>query len=166
MIVQPLADKHANRIHVDAPDTLGIMEADLTKTRQVLLNVLSNAAKFTRHGDIFVSAARQAGPHGEQVCFQVRDTGIGIESAQLARLFEPFAQADRQLAHPNGGTGLGLALSWRLCRLMGGSLDVASQPNQGSTFTMTLPAVPNDPTPPMASQPVAAVGARGPNAAG
>jgi CheY-like chemotaxis protein len=112
------------------------MHSDVTRIRQVLLNLLSNASKFTDHGLITLDVER-AGP---EVMFRVRDTGIGMTSEQLGRLFEAFTQAEASTAAKYGGTGLGLAISRRFCQLMGGDVDVASEVGTGSTFTVRLPA--------------------------
>jgi signal transduction histidine kinase len=121
---------------------LGVSRLDATRLRQVLLNLLSNAAKFTESGAITLSASRRAnGSEQEQLEFQVNDTGIGMTSEQLARVFDAFAQADATTASKYGGTGLGLAISRRFCQMMGGDLDAVSQPGSGTTFTARLPVV-------------------------
>lgn len=115
------------------------MTADLTKVRQVLFNLISNAAKFTEHGTITLDVSReQAGE--EWVRLSVSDTGIGMSPEQRVRLFEPFMQADASTTRKYGGTGLGLNISRRFCEMMGGSISVASEPGKGSTFTVRLPA--------------------------
>jgi signal transduction histidine kinase len=139
-IVKPLVEKNANALVVDCPDDIGAMRADLTKVRQALFNLLSNAAKFTDHGTISLTARREASAEGEWLSFAVRDTGIGMSEEQQGRLFEAFSQAEASTSQRYGGTGLGLALSRRFCRLMGGDISVASQPGRGSTFTIRLPA--------------------------
>ena len=109
------------------------------KTGQVLLNLLGNAAKFTRAGTITLDVARDAsGPH-PVVVFTVTDTGIGMTDDQMKKVFEPFTQADVRTTRKYGGTGLGLTISSRFCRLMGGSLAVDSTPGRGSCFTARLP---------------------------
>jgi GAF domain-containing protein/CheY-like chemotaxis protein len=139
-VVEPLAQKNANRLEVRcAPDT-GVMRADLTKVRQALFNLLSNACKFTERGVVSVSAAREVTGEGDRLAFTVSDTGIGMTHDQVERLFEEFMQADAATTRRYGGTGLGLALSRRLCRMMGGDITVASKPGRGSTFTIRLPA--------------------------
>ncbi len=134
--VRPLVEKNANRLAVRCAASLGTMHSDVTRIRQVLLNLLSNASKFTDHGLITLEADRA----GSEVVFRVRDTGIGMTPEQLGRLFEAFAQAEASTAAKYGGTGLGLAISRRFCQLMGGEVVVASEVGEGSTFTVRLPA--------------------------
>jgi PAS domain S-box-containing protein len=134
--VRPLVEKNANRLAVRCAADLGTMHSDVTRIRQVLLNLLSNASKFTDHGLITLDVER-AGP---EVMFRVRDTGIGMTPEQLGRLFEAFSQAEASTAAKYGGTGLGLAISRRFCQLMGGDVDVTSEVGTGSTFTVRLPA--------------------------
>jgi CheY-like chemotaxis protein/anti-sigma regulatory factor (Ser/Thr protein kinase) len=123
-----------------APDT-GEMYADQTKVRQALFNLLSNACKFTERGTVSLTARRErVAEHTHSIMFEVTDTGIGMTEEQMGRLFQDFAQADASTARRFGGTGLGLALSRRLCRMMGGDISVKSEPGQGSTFTIRLPA--------------------------
>ncbi len=138
--VRPLADKNRNALMVDCPDTLGVMRADLTKTRQALLNLISNACKFTEAGTITLAVDATQGDDGrEMIRFAVSDTGIGMTEEQIGRLFQDFVQADASTTRTYGGTGLGLSLSRRLCRLMGGDITLTSEPDRGSVFTMTLP---------------------------
>ena len=138
---QPLAAKNGNVLQVDCPADPGSMYADQTKVRQILLNLLGNAAKFTQQGRITLSIARESAVEGsEWVRFQVADTGIGMTPAQVQDLFQPFTQADSSTARQYGGTGLGLAISQRFCQLLGGEIRVESELGQGSTFTVRLPA--------------------------
>ncbi|HEV8309219.1 MAG TPA: response regulator [Methylomirabilota bacterium] len=146
-VIQPLADKNGNRLEVQCDPAVGSMRADLTKLRQALFNLLSNACKFTDHGTVTLTVSRQTEPAGEWLTFSVRDTGIGLTAEQLGRLFQEFSQADASTTRKYGGTGLGLALSRRLCRLMGGDLTVESVPGAGSTFTIRLPARAAEPLP-------------------
>jgi len=111
------------------------MRAEQTKVRQSLVNLLANACKFTEHGTVTLTTERQ----GALVTFAVRDTGIGMTPKQMERLFQDFTQADAEAARRYGGTGLGLSLSRRLCRLMGGDITVESEAGRGSTFTIRLP---------------------------
>ena len=134
--MRPLVEKRDNRLEVRADPELGTMHADVTRLRQVLLNLLSNASKFTEHGVITLAAEREDG----EIVLRVRDTGIGMTAEQLGRLFEAFSQAEASTASKYGGTGLGLAISRRICRMMGGDVTVASTPGEGSTFTVRLPA--------------------------
>jgi len=117
------------------------MRADLTKVRQALFNLLSNACKFTDHGTVTLEVRREERADQDWLRFSVSDSGIGMTSEQLERLFEAFSQADAATTRKFGGTGLGLALSRRLCRMMGGDVTVESEAGRGSTFTIRLPAV-------------------------
>jgi GAF domain-containing protein/CheY-like chemotaxis protein len=139
-VIQPLAAKNANRLDLRCPEEIGTMRADLTKVRQALFNLLSNACKFTDRGTIALAVARELREDQDWVVFSVSDTGIGMTPEQLARLFEVFSQADAATTRKYGGTGLGLALSRRLCRMMGGDVTVESEAGRGSTFTIRLPA--------------------------
>jgi len=135
-IIRPLVEKNANTLLVECPDDLGSMFADLTKVRQALFNLLSNAAKFTDHGTIGLSVQRET---DDRLTFAVSDTGIGMTDEQLGRLFEAFSQAEASTRSKYGGTGLGLAISRHFCRMMGGDLTVESVYGQGSRFTIRLP---------------------------
>jgi GAF domain-containing protein/DNA-binding response OmpR family regulator len=139
-VIQPLAAKNSNRLDARCPDAIGTMHADLTKVRQALFNLLSNACKFTDRGVISLAVARETLDGQDSMVFSVSDTGIGMAPEQLARLFEVFSQADAATTRKYGGTGLGLALSRRLCRMMGGDVIVESEAGRGSTFTIRLPA--------------------------
>jgi signal transduction histidine kinase/DNA-binding response OmpR family regulator/HAMP domain-containing protein len=138
-VVQPLAEKNANRFDLTCHEA-GRIRADQTKLRQALLNLLSNAFKFTDHGVVSLEVARERITEGDWLVFRVRDSGIGLTPEQMGRLFQEFAQAEASTSSKYGGTGLGLALSRRLCRLMGGDITVESTPGEGSTFTVRLPA--------------------------
>ena len=140
-VIQPLAAKNANRLDVHCPDEIGTMRADLTKVRQALFNLLSNACKFTDRGTVSLAVAREPRDGQDWMVFSVSDTGIGMTTEQLAKLFEAFTQADAATTRRYGGTGLGLALSRRLCRMMGGDVTVESTSGQGSTFIIRLPAL-------------------------
>jgi CheY-like chemotaxis protein len=154
-MIGPLVEKKANQLVVECPADIGSMRADLVKLRQCLLNLLSNANKFTEKGTIRLVVRRQAavagggsgpvaepGPRAREVIrFAVADTGIGITPDQISRLFQAFSQADTATARKYGGTGLGLTITKHFCELMGGTIGVASEPGQGSTFTMELPAL-------------------------
>lgn len=145
-VVHPLVVKNNNELQIRRPETLGPMRADLTKVRQAVFNLLSNACKFTEGGTISLDVAREPGEGGEdRIAFAVSDTGIGMTQEQLGKLFEEFSQADASTTRNYGGTGLGLALSRRLCRMMGGDITVQSEPGKGSTFTIDLPAEVRDP---------------------
>jgi PAS domain S-box-containing protein len=144
-VVEPLVRKNRNELKINCPDSIGTMRADLTKVRQSLLNLLSNASKFTKDGTITLDAARRVAAAQDQILISVTDTGIGLTPEQLGRLFQEFSQAEASTARNYGGTGLGLALSRHLCRMMGGDIAVISEPGRGSTFTITLPAAVADP---------------------
>jgi signal transduction histidine kinase len=141
-VARPLVAQNGNGLVVQCPDDLGAMTADQTKLRQVLLNLLSNAAKFTERGTIRLTVTRQAAADlPDAITFAISDTGIGMTSEQVGRLFQAFGQAEVGTQARYGGTGLGLALSREFCRLMGGDITVRSEPGEGSTFTIRLPAV-------------------------
>ncbi len=139
-VVQPLIEKNGNLLTVRCADDLGSMHADLTKVRQALFNLLSNAARFTERGAIELSATRERSDGADWLQLAVRDTGIGMTPEQTARLFQEFVQADASTTRKYGGTGLGLAISRRFCRMMGGDIVVESEPGKGSTFTIRLPS--------------------------
>jgi PAS domain S-box-containing protein len=136
---QPLVAQNGNVLLVNCGADLGFMVGDATKLRQVLLNLLGNAAKFTRGGRIGLTVANERREDGDWISFAVSDTGIGIDSEGLAKLFTAFSQADSSVRGEYGGTGLGLAVSQRLCWLMGGDISVASERGRGSCFTVFLP---------------------------
>jgi GAF domain-containing protein/DNA-binding response OmpR family regulator len=139
-VVRPLAEKNGNHLEARCDSAAGEMRADLTKVRQALFNLLSNACKFTERGTVTLTAMREAGAAGDTMVFTVSDTGIGLTEQQIGRLFQEFTQAEASTSRRYGGTGLGLALSRRLCRLMGGDITVESALGRGSTFTVRLPA--------------------------
>ena len=128
-------------LDVWAPPDPGELHADLRKVRQVLLNLLSNAAKFTTEGTITLEAAALLRDGEEWVALTVRDTGVGISHDQQRHLFVPFSQVDSSTTRAHGGTGLGLAISRRFCQMMGGDIFVESEPGHGSSFTVLLPRV-------------------------
>ena len=133
--IKPILESGNNQISVDIQGELGVLKADLTKVRQALMNLLSNAAKFTANGRIQVSAVRQNG----WLQINVEDTGIGLSPEQISQLFQPFIQADLSTTRRYGGTGLGLTISQRFCQMMGGDITVTSELGEGSTFTIHLP---------------------------
>ncbi len=140
---RPLIDKNRNELVVRTAPDLGSMQTDLTKVRQMLLNLLSNACKFTERGTITLEVTRESpltDGGAELVSFSVCDTGIGMSPEQMDRLFEAFSQAEASTTSKYGGTGLGLAITKRFCQMMGGDIQVQSAPQQGSTFTIRLPA--------------------------
>lgn len=170
-LIQPLIDKNNNDLIIECVNSIGSMYADRTKVKQVLLNLLSNAAKFTREGTVTLSAARTRVPiqnghiHSEHkkavdyshtpeeisidnwVSFSVADTGIGMAPDQVKKVFQPFVQADNSTTRKYGGTGLGLSISQRFCEMMMGKIIVESQPDVGSTFTIQLPEFVREPLP-------------------
>jgi signal transduction histidine kinase len=134
-----LAEQNKNRLSVECSRDLPPVEADTMRLRQILLNLLSNACKFTKDGDISLRATPIQHDARQFIEFSVTDTGIGMTPDQMTRLFEEFSQADATTARNYGGTGLGLAITRRLCQMMGGDVTVASEPGEGSTFTGRLP---------------------------
>ncbi len=140
----PLIQKNHNTLNVRCADGIGAMEADLTKTRQILLNLLSNAGKFTRDGTITLEARHCTVAGRASVEFAVTDTGVGMTQAQTETIFEAFTQADVTTTRKYGGTGLGLALVARFCQLMGGTVSVESRPGEGARFVVCLPLNAND----------------------
>jgi signal transduction histidine kinase len=144
LAVRPSIDRHGNQLVVELAAELGTARLDVQKTRQILINLLGNAAKFTRQGTITVTGQRTDGHAGSpaRISLAVVDTGVGIERERLVRLFEPFETGDTSTTRKHGGAGLGLALSQRLAQHMGGRITVSSTPGQGSTFTLELPAEP------------------------
>ena len=138
--IRPLAERNKNRLVLDCPQDIGEMYSDVTKIRQVLFNLLSNACKFTQHGKVTLSVRRERRPDGDWIDFSVSDTGIGMSEAQMQNLFEAFSQADVTISRDYGGTGLGLAICKRFTELMNGRLTAESKLGKGSTFHLHLPA--------------------------
>jgi signal transduction histidine kinase len=139
--IEPLAVKNGNQVAVQCDGEIGTMHADQMRLRQALLNLLSNANKFTEKGTITI-AARQGQENGHDwIVLAVADTGIGMTAEQMARLFQEFSQADASTTRKYGGTGLGLAISKRFCQMMGGDITVESEPGRGSTFSIRLPRI-------------------------
>jgi signal transduction histidine kinase len=141
----PLAEKNANTLAVDCASELGTMRADLTKVRQVLFNLLSNACKFTRQGTIMLAVSREAGDGAAWITFRVSDTGIDITLEQMEKLFQAFSQAETSTTRQYGGTGLGLAITRHFCKMMGGDITVDSTVGTGAAFTVRLPVAVVDP---------------------
>jgi adenylate cyclase len=133
-----LAEKNKNRLVVEAQENLGALTADPMRLKQILLNLLSNACKFTKEGEVALRVRRVANGH-DWIEFAVADTGIGMTREQQTKLFVEFSQADATTAQRFGGTGLGLAITRKLARMMGGDVTVASEPGKGSVFTVRLP---------------------------
>jgi len=145
--VKPLMARNANELIVEVPDGFGVMTADMAKLRQSLLNLLSNAAKFTNGGEVRISVTRQLDVASQEwIHFAVSDTGIGMTDEQMLEVFKEFTQADASTTRRFGGTGLGLTISRRFCQMMGGDITVDSSPGVGTTFTIIVPAqaVPRD----------------------
>jgi PAS domain S-box-containing protein len=134
-------ERNGNTLKVQMDDDLGTMYGDTAKVRQILLNLLSNAAKFTERGTITLVASRKRRDDAEWCVFEVHDTGIGMNPEQMMNLFQPFTQADGSASRRYGGSGLGLAISRRFCQMMGGEISVQSEWGRGSTFTVQLPTV-------------------------
>jgi signal transduction histidine kinase len=137
--LHPTVEKNGNQLEVHLAKEVGTMRADITKVRQILFNLVSNACKFTHGGNISLRVDRGATGGQEWIRFRVSDTGIGISSEQQANLFKEFTQADVSVSRKYGGTGLGLAISQRFAQLMGGRIEVSSRQGEGSTFTVQLP---------------------------
>ena len=137
--IQPLVDKNGNTLEVRCEDNLTTLHTDLTKLRQVLFNLLSNACKFTEKGTIYFEVSRILKDGIGWFSFRVRDTGIGMTSEQMNKLFQAFSQVHDPAGSSYGGTGLGLVISRRFCQMMGGDISVASESGTGSTFTVLLP---------------------------
>ncbi len=154
--VRPLVEANHNRLEVRCPPGAGSMRGDLTRVRQILFNLLGNAAKFTQRGLVSLEVAPLVVQGREFVEFAVADTGIGLSSEQQSRLFRSFSQAEAGTAHRYGGTGLGLVISQRLAQMMGGEIRVRSELGSGSLFTARLPRVA---TPPLEPMPVVRGGA-------
>jgi signal transduction histidine kinase/DNA-binding response OmpR family regulator len=137
-VVEPLVAKNANRFVLTRADDLGVMHSDIIKVRQTLFNLLSNACKFTEHGEVELDVRREPSPAGDAIVFRVRDSGIGMTEEQAAKLFRPFSQADASSTRKYGGTGLGLAITRHFARMLGGEVAVESAPGRGSVFTLRL----------------------------
>ena len=136
--IQPMVSEKGNRLVVKCPKNLGIVSTDQTKLRQAALNLMSNAAKFTEGGTITLSVQRRKSQAGDWIEIQVLDTGIGIAQSDIGCLFQNFGQANRTTSSKYGGTGLGLALSQKLCALLGGGISATSELGQGSCFTIRV----------------------------
>lgn len=160
--IQPLMEKNSNTLEVEYPVDAGTIHADLTKIRQTLFNLLSNASKFTEKGSVSLTIERHRHPAGERITFAVKDTGIGMTPEQLGKLFQAFTQADASTTRKYGGTGLGLVISRKFCQMMGGDITVQSEPGKGTTFLVDLPTQVTDNTPeqPAATPAKPAAGAR------
>jgi CheY-like chemotaxis protein len=136
--IAPTASANGNAVRIELGDTLGKARNDQLKFKQCLINLLSNAVKFTRDGEVTLAGRRERLEGMDWIVFEVSDTGIGMNAEQMARLFQPFVQADLSTTRSFGGTGLGLTITRRLARLMGGDVCVTSAPGKGSTFTLRI----------------------------
>jgi signal transduction histidine kinase len=139
--IEPMAMKSGNRVVIDCPPDLGTIHADQTRFQQSLLNLASNANKFTEKGTLTITAHQGQEDGRDCVTIAVADTGIGMTPEQIGKLFQEFSQASSATASKYGGTGLGLAISKRFCQMMGGDITVESEPGRGSTFTIRLPRI-------------------------
>jgi signal transduction histidine kinase len=139
--VEPLVVKSTNEIAVQCDVAIGTLRTDQMRLRQALLNLMSNANKFTERGTITVEAHHGQENGRDWVTIAVTDTGIGMTAEQMSKLFQEFSQASSTTASKYGGTGLGLAISRRFCQMMGGDITVESAPGKGSTFTIRLPRI-------------------------
>ena len=138
--IKPLAEQNGNAFEVHVPDDLGTMQCYLTKVRQTLFNLLSNACKFTEEGRITLDISRDRVAPGEVLVFSVADTGVGMTAEQCSRVFDAFTQADSSTTRHFGGSGLGLAITKTFCQMLGGDIAVTSEQGVGSTFVIRLPA--------------------------
>ncbi|MCZ6754525.1 MAG: GAF domain-containing protein [Gemmatimonadetes bacterium] len=149
--IAPLIQKNGNELRVECPHEVATMHSDLTRIRQVLLNLLSNASKFTDHGTITLKVERHESAPVDSITFVVKDSGIGMTPEQMGRLFQAFSQAEAATSSKYGGTGLGLAISQRFCRMMGGDIEVESTAGEGTSFSVQLPAALAVPVPEIAT---------------
>jgi signal transduction histidine kinase len=139
--IEPMATKNGNRLVIDCPADLGTIHADETRFRQSLLNLASNANKFTEKGTVTIAAHKRQENGRDWITLSVADTGIGMTAEQMGKLFQEFSQASSKTASKYGGTGLGLVISRRFCQMMGGDITVESEVGRGSTFTIRLPRI-------------------------
>jgi signal transduction histidine kinase len=139
--IEPLAAKNANQVAVNCDGAIGTLHADQMRLRQAMLNLMSNANKFTERGTITIDARQGQENDRDWVTIAVADTGIGMATDQLGKLFQEFSQADASTTRKYGGTGLGLAISKRFCQMMGGDITVESELGRGSTFMIRLPRI-------------------------
>jgi signal transduction histidine kinase len=137
---RPLVQKNSNEFVVQAQGQMGDMHSDITKVRQILLNLLSNSAKFTEEGSVSLVSSRETRKGTEWLDFKVIDNGIGMTEEQVQRSFDAFTQADESTSRKYGGTGLGLTITKEFCEMLGGDISVESAAGKGSVFTVTLPA--------------------------
>jgi signal transduction histidine kinase len=152
--IEPLAAKNSNKVTAHCDTGIEIMQADQMRLRQALLNLMSNANKFTERGAININARQRQESGRDWITISVADTGIGMTPEQMDKLFQEFSQATSSTASKYGGTGLGLVISRRFCQMMGGDITVESEPGRGSTFTVQLPRIVDAPKEMMAATPV------------
>jgi signal transduction histidine kinase len=138
--VQQIVDKNGNKLTIQCPDTLPMINTDSIKLRQILLNLLSNAGKFTHEGEITFTVTEEKTPEVGWIVFKVSDTGIGMSKEQVDKIFDAFTQADNSTTRKYGGTGLGLTITKRFCEMMGGTISIDSEPGIGSVFAVRLPS--------------------------
>lgn len=138
--VKPMLEQHQTQLHLEVEEDIGVMRADHTKLRQILLNLLSNAAKFTSQGKVALTVKSQSSEtDGDGIQFTISDTGIGIDTDKIKQLFDPFMQADDSTTRKYGGTGLGLTITKHFCEMMRGTIQVCSTPGKGSQFDVWIP---------------------------
>ncbi|MDD1640745.1 MAG: ATP-binding protein, partial [Methylococcaceae bacterium] len=137
--VQPIVDKNGNKLSIQCPEIIPVIKADSIKLRQILLNLLSNAGKFTHGGEVTFTVMEEKTQDAGWIVFKVSDTGIGMSKEQVDKVFDAFTQADNSTTRKYGGTGLGLTISKRFCEMMGGSISIESVPAVGSVFIVKLP---------------------------
>jgi signal transduction histidine kinase len=140
--IEPLAAKNGNQVAIRCDAAIGTLHADQMRLRQALLNLMSNANKFTEKGTVTIATHQEQENGRDWVTLSVTDTGIGMTAEQMGKLFQEFSQASSTTASKYGGTGLGLVISRRFCQMMGGDITVASEPGKGSVFTVRLPGGP------------------------
>jgi signal transduction histidine kinase len=151
--IEPMATKNENRVAVSCGTAIGTVHADQMRLRQALLNLMSNANKFTERGTITIDACHREENGRDWITLAVTDTGIGMTPEQMGKLFQEFSQASSSTASKYGGTGLGLAISKRFCQMMGGDITVESEVGRGSTFTIRLPRIVDAPKEVVAANP-------------
>ncbi len=144
---QPLIQKNNNQFMLENCSEIVCVKSDITKLRQILLNLVSNASKFTDQGKIALSISSKIQKDREWIFIKIQDTGIGMNTTQIKRVFDPFAQADSSTTRKYGGTGLGLAITKRFCEMLGGDIQVSSKPEVGSIFTVQVPVIYQPPKP-------------------
>jgi signal transduction histidine kinase len=149
--IEPMAGKNGNQVVAQCGPAITTMHADQTRVRQSLLNLTSNANKFTEKGSVSIDARQRAENGRDWITISVTDTGIGMTPEQMGKLFQEFSQATSTTASKYGGTGLGLVISKRFCQMMGGDITVESEPGRGSTFTVRLPRIVEAPKEPVVS---------------